>query len=266
LERQLEKLTAISEYIYDLTNIVRRGNQPYVGKNAFTHKAGVHVDAQLKNYSAYEHIDPSLIGNQRELSISELSGKSSVIKAAAELNIKLGKGEELVERVLRKVKELESQGYFFENAQASVHLILLNEAGLLQQPFQITSWRATSEMNNDRHCTAEIVVDVGGEVYHEETRGVGPVHALDVAFKRAVLHRFPQLASTNLVNYKVTVVDSLTGTASVVRVFIEFEDNGYHWATTAVSPNILEASVKALSEGYVYKLAVDKYHLNKGKL
>ena len=256
-EKKLACLTALSQYVYDLANIPSLPNQPYVGKNAFKHKAGVHVDAVLKIPSAYEHIDPALVGNVRGLSISELSGRASIVNLASEINLNLNKDDRLVDEVLKEIKKLESEGYHFENAKASVHLILLRKAGILTTPFKIVSWKASSSMDGEAKCTAEVVVEVSGEVFKEEAKGVGPVHALDVAFRRAVLQKFPQLSNTNLINYKVTVIDSVQGTASIVRVFIEFEDNGKRWATTAVSANIIEASIRALAEGYTYKLALD---------
>jgi len=256
-QKRLSDLTALSQYVYELANIPSNPNQPYVGRNAFKHKAGVHVDAVLKTPSAYEHIDPTLLGNVRGISISELSGRASVVNLASELNLDLGKDDRLVNEVLEEVKKLEAEGYHFENAKASVHLLLLRKAGLLTTPFRIISWKASSTMDGEAKCAAEVTVDISGEVYREEATGVGPVHALDVAFKRAVLQKFPQLSNTNLINYKVTVIDSIMGTASVVRVFIEFEDNNKRWATTSVSPNIIEASIKALAEGYTYKLALD---------
>lgn len=256
-EKKLSDLTALSQYVYELANIPSLPSQPYVGKNAFKHKAGVHVDAVLKIPNAYEHIDPTLVGNVRGVSISELSGRASIVNLASEIDLNLDKDDRLVNEVLKEVKRLESEGYHFENAKASVHLILLRKADLLTTPFRIISWKASSTMDGEAKCTAEVVVEVSGEVFKEEAKGVGPVHALDVAFKRAVLQKFPQLSNTKLINYKVTVIDSIKGTASVVRVFIEFEDNGRRWATTAVSANIIEASIKALADGYTYKLALD---------
>ncbi len=256
-DQQLMGLTALSEYVYDLLNLPAVANQPYVGRNAFRHKAGVHIDAVTKVPTAYEHIDPSLLGNTRGISVSELSGRASIVSLASELNFDLSKDDNLVYEVLKEIKELEAKGYHFENAKASAHLILLRKAGLLQTPFRLISWNASSKMNGESRCAAEVTVEFSGEIYREKAAGVGPVHALDVAFRQAVLRKYPQLSSTKLVNYKVTVVDSVKATASEVRVFIEFEGDGRRWATTSVSPNIIEASIKALAEGYTYKLVLD---------
>ena len=260
-EEQLEDLTSLSQYVYQLTNLSGRFNQPYVGRNAFTHKGGIHVDALLKTPKTYEHLDPKLVGNRRTLSVSELSGRASIVKIAEDLNLKILKRGDLANKVLRKIKNLESQGYHFENAQASVNLILLREAKLLGETFTIKSWKVTSGFDKKLSCRAEVFVEMFNDEYHEFADGVGPVHALDQSFKNAVMRRFPKLSNTNLINYKVTVIDSEMGTASVVRVFIEFEDDAHRWATTAVSSNVLEASTKALADGYTYKLAIDKLRI-----
>lgn len=257
-KEQLKGLTDLSQYVYQLTNLPPQTNQPYVGSCAFIHKGGVHVDATLKELKAYEHIDPSLVGNKRELSISELSGKAAVIKEAMKLGIKLEKKSGLVGKVLGKIKQLESEGYHFENAKASVHLLILKELGYVTRPFEIKYWKTTSSNDEVTKATAEVIVQVDGEVYQETSKGDGPVHALDLALRKALLRRLPQLKNVKLINYKVTVIDSISGTASKVRVFIEFEDDGLRWATTSVSTNIIEASASALTDGYVYRLLLDK--------
>lgn len=264
-EQQLKGLTALSQYVYELLNLTGVASQPYVGGNAFKHKAGVHIDAIMKVPEAYEHIDPSLIGNERGISVSELSGRSSIVRLASELNLDLSKDDDLVNEVLKEIKDLEAKGYHFENAKASAHLILLRKADLLETPFKLISWAASSKMRGKNRCSAEVTVEFSGETYKERATGVGPVHALDVAFRQAILRKYPQLSNTKLVNYKVTVVDSIKATASTVRVFIEFEDDGKKWATTSVSPNIIEASIKALAEGYTYKLVLDKFKQKSNK-
>lgn len=255
-EEALKGLTALSRYVYQLLNMNPTPQQPFVGRNAFAHKAGVHVDAVIKHLKAYEHMDPSLIGNSRALVVSELAGKAGIVREAAEIGLDLEKNASAAEKVLQRIKELESKGYQFENAKASVHLILLKETGLLQDPFAVKYWRSTILREDKPESSAEVVVTVGEADYHETAKGVGPVHALDQALRKALQRRFPELGKVSLINYKVTVVDSVSGTASYVRVFIEFEDDGKHWATTSVSENILEASATALVEGYTYKLAL----------
>ncbi len=258
INEQLKDLSDLSKYVYELTNLPPNPYQPYVGKNAFAHKGGVHIDAILKQPRAYEHIEPSLVGNRRELSISELSGRAGVMNMALRLGIKLDKQSEVVDKVLNEIKNMEAQGYHFEDANATVHLIFLKALGYNLYPFQVQLWRVSTMKNNFKFTSGEVMVKVDDEVLYEASIGVGPVHALDQALRKALLKCFPQLKSVNLINYKVTVVDSASGTASTVRVFIEFKDNSFQWATTAVSDNIIDASAMALIGGYAYRLIVEK--------
>jgi len=250
----LRNLTTLSRYVYQLLNTEPVPQQPFVGKNAFAHKAGVHVDGILKTVRAYEHMDPSLVGNARALVVSELAGRSNILREALKLGIDTESHSAALERVLQKIKQLESQGYQFENAPASVHLLLLRETGLLREPFTVKYWRSTTVREQEPEASGEVVVTVEEADYHETARGVGPVHALDQALRKALLRRFPQLNRVSLINYKVTVGDSVRGTGSYVRVFIEFKDSDQQLATTSVSGNILEASATALVEGYTYRL------------
>jgi 2-isopropylmalate synthase len=258
INEQLKGLSDLSKYVYELTNLPPNPYQPYVGKNAFAHKGGVHIDAILKQPRAYEHIDPSLVGNRRELSISELSGRAGVMNMALRLGIKLDKQSDVVDKVLNEIKCMEAQGYHFEDANATVHLIFLKALGYDLYPFQVQLWRVSTMKNSFKFTSGEVIVKVDDEVLHEASIGVGPVHALDQALRKALLKCFPQLKNVNLINYKVTVVDSASGTASTVRVFIEFKDNSFQWATTAVSDNIIDASATALIDGYAYRLIIEK--------
>lgn len=258
IEEQLKGLLALSEYIYELTNLPPNPYQPYVGKGAFIHKGGIHIDAILKQPKAYEHLDPALVGNHRELSISELAGKASLVNKALELGLKIDKDSEVIDKTLKDIKRLEARGYSIEDAGATVHLMLLKNMGYKSYPFQVKFWRASTTRSKEASTTGEVMVKVNDEIFHEVSVGVGPVHALDQALRKALLKRFPQIKKVTLTNYKVTVVDSVSGTASNVRVFIEFEDDGAQWATTAVSVNILEASSIALINGYTYRLILDE--------
>ncbi|MCP8314247.1 MAG: citramalate synthase, partial [archaeon] len=258
ISEQLKNLSALSKYVYELTNLPPNPYQPYVGKNAFAHKGGVHIDAMLKQSRAYEHIDPFLVGNRRELSISELSGRASVMNMALKFGIKLDKQSDVVDKVLNEIKRMEAQGYHIEDANATVHLIFLKSMGYDLYPFQVQLWRVSTMKNSSKFTSGEVMVKVGNEVLHEVSIGVGPVHALDQALRKALLKCFPQLKNVNLINYKVTVVDSASGTASTVRAFIEFKDDSLQWATTALSDNIIEASAMALIDGYAYRLIIDK--------
>jgi len=252
-EEQLKNLTELSRYIYELANIRPIPSQPYVGKNAFRHKGGVHIDAMLKESRAYEHINPTLVGNDRDLIVSELSGKAGILKLAEDIGLKLNK--DTLSSVIKKVKDLEALGFQFEDAKASVQLMILRSLKDYQEPFNLKYWKVLVERGEYERIEGEVSVDVNGESYHEKAEGKGPVHALDKALRRVLLRKFPELKDVNLVNYKVTVVDSsVYGTASLVRVFAEFYDGKMNWATCYASQNIIEASAKAISDGYIYWL------------
>ncbi len=256
-EKNIKELTSLSRYVYELTNIPQKPHQPYVGSGAFSHKAGMHVNAILKKSEAYEHVDPLLVGNKRSFLVSELAGKSGIIKVASDLGFDLIKRDDVVNNVLKRIKKLESEGYYLENANATLGLIFMRELGYNVEPFRIRRWSVNTIKEKTLKVTAEVTVEVNGNGYLEFGEGIGPVHSLDIALRKALLRRFPNIDQVRLVNYKVTVVDSVGGTASSVRVFIEFMDNSKRWATTSVSGNIIEASKRALVEGYKYWLLKD---------
>lgn len=254
-KKKLKGLKVLSSYVYELLNLRPNSQQPYVGDNAFAHKGGVHVDAVLKERRAYEHIDPSLVGNRRKISVSELSGKAVIVNEARKLGLKLDKHSEVVGRILNKVKKLESEGYHLENANATVHILMLEELGHELEPFKLQNWVVVS--SNWSGASADVLVKVGDEWISRSGEGVGPVHAVDVALKKALSMKFKILKKVELVNYKVSVIDGVSGTASKVRVFTEFQEGGRRWATTWVAPNIIDASCKALADGYVYRLVAE---------
>ncbi len=264
-EKALRLLTPISRYVYELLNWSPDPYQPYVGSKAFAHKGGVHVDAVLKVPRAYEHIDPSLVGNKRTLLVSELAGRAAVINEALKLGLKLEKQSEAVSKTLEEIKMLEAHGYSLENADASIHMILFRNLGVKTNYFEILYWMAMARKDQEAiEAEGQVIVRSDGEISYAKAQGVGPVHALDQALRKAILKKFPTLKEVELLNYKVTVVDSGRGTASIVRVFIEFGDGKRRWATTSASDNILEASAAALQEGYNYKLLMDD--LRNGKV
>jgi len=256
---RIKDITNVSRYVYELANIPPNILQPYVGIGAFAHKAGMHVDAITKNSGAYEHINPELIGNKRRLLISELAGKAGIIKIASEYGLQFDNNE-VIENILIRIKALESEGYHLENADATMFLIMMKEMGKNIELFKVKRWEVFTSKETETTVRAKITVDVKGTEYEEVGEGVGPVHSLDLALRKALLRRFPELEQVSLVNYKVTVVEGFSGTSSSVRVFIEFRNNGYSWAATSVSRNITEASEIALSEGYIYWLLVNSHN------
>ncbi|MEM0097505.1 MAG: citramalate synthase [Conexivisphaerales archaeon] len=254
----LRALKDISSYVYGILNMHENPYQPYVGRYAFTHKGGVHIDAMIKDARTYEHIDPEKVGNVRNYVVSELSGRAALLKYSQELGIKLEKDHPAVIKSLSEIKELEAYG-IVENSDATVKLIILKNLGIYADKFNVLYWMANARDTNGRiESEGEVIVRVGNDIHYEREYGVGPVHALDNALRKVIVRVFEILKTAELLNYKVSVTEGDSkGTASYVRVFIEFGDQKLHWSTTGVSKNILEASVKALTDGYNYRLALD---------
>jgi 2-isopropylmalate synthase len=251
----LDALAALSAYVYDVANLAPIDNQPYVGRSAFAHKGGVHVSAVMRNEATYEHIDPAKVGNLRRILISELSGRSNLQAAAREMGLSLPEGTP--ERVVQRVKQLESEGYAFEGADASLELLLRRETGTWTPRFDLHSFRVTVDQHGSGEVGADATVrlSVNGQEEHTAARGDGPVHALDQALRKALLPFYPELKDVRLTDYRVRVVDSGENTGARVRVVIESADELGSWATVGVSPNILEASWEALADGIEYGLA-----------
>lgn len=250
----LKKLAEVAAYIAEVANLQVPPNHPFIGKNAFAHKGGVHIDAMLKNPRTYEHVDPSLLGVERVISVSELAGRSALISHAERIGLKISKND--VTKALEEVKALEAAGYHLEPADATISLIILRAMGKYQERLKVRTWWVESLDVGRVTSKAVVSLDVDGEAVTESAEGVGPVHALDGAIRAAVLRKFPEMEKTQLTNYKVSVIDTRDATAAGVRVFTEFSDGEKQWATTAVSRNILEASLKAIVDGYIYKLNV----------
>lgn len=250
----LRKLTEVSRYVYETANMNYRNNQPFVGVSAFAHKGGMHVHAVVRNTVTYEHIDPALVGNERRILISELSGRSNIAAKTAQLGIALD--ESLLRRVLERVCELENQGYEFEAAEASFDLLVRKIAGLYQPWFERLHYHVTVEADSAGRLISEATVKlrVRGQVEHVVAEGDGPVNALDAALRKALEPYYPQLKRMRLLDYKVRVVNSRAGTAARVRVVIESGDGQDVWGTVGVSENIIEASWQALVDSFEYHL------------
>lgn len=260
---KLMRLRSISTYVAELSAIPLSPYHPYVGEYAFSHKGGVHIDAVLKERRAYEHIDPALVGNRRRFTVSDQAGRAAILQEAREMGLSLSKDDPAVGRALEEVKRLEAEGYKLDNATGTIRLIILKSLGKRIERFRVLSWRTSVERGPRHRVEADVTLQVDGDVVHGAGEGVGPVHALDVALRDALLRRLPQLEAVTLTNYKVSVVDAASGTGAAVRVFIEFGDGERSWACTAYSRNILEASLKALIEGYAYKLAIHELERSK---
>lgn len=257
----LEHLAELSRYVYETANMNFRGNQPYVGKSAFAHKGGMHVHAVNRIAESYEHINPELVGNERRVLVSELSGRSNIVAKATKY--KLENDAELMKKILERVQDLEAEGYQFEAAEATFDLLIKKVAGTYTPKFERIHYRVNVETEEDHPAVTEatIKLKVKDETAHVVGEGDGPVNALDAALRKALEPVYPNLTGMHLVDYKVRVINSAEGTAARVRVVIESQDDDDVWSTVGVSENIIEASWIALVDSVEYKLYKDEGEL-----
>ncbi len=255
-DEQLSHLTEVARSIAEIANLPPDAHLAYVGRSAFAHKAGLHVSAILKSAHAYQHIDPALVGNEKRVLVSELSGRGNVNYKAAELGLDMDGGGAQAQTVVDEIKELESQGYQFEGAEASFQLLVQRSQANYQAPFQLVDFSVTSQRRGDHPAVAEatVKVKVGDELFHTAAEGNGPVNALDAAVRKALLAFYPHISDIALADYKVRVIEGSHGTAARVRVFIESEGNGQEWTTVGSSENIIEASCHALVDSLEFFL------------
>lgn len=265
---KLKGLTELSRFVSEVANLQPRKSLPYVGQSAFAHKGGVHVSAVMKSARTYEHIDPEVVGNSRRVLVSDLSGKSNVLYKAERLGISIDDNNGKATKIVNELKALESQGYVFEDADASLEILMRKDTGEVETPFELEALHIIIEKNDNSglaHTEAVIKLRVGDRIEHTASEGNGPVNALDNALRKALLQFYPQLAETKLSDYKVRVVDAGEGTSAKVRVLIETTDGESDWSTVGVSENIIEASWKALVDSIVYKMMKDKDNKKKIK-
>jgi 2-isopropylmalate synthase len=251
-EEQLAELTQAAHYIDEICNLNPDPNQPYVGRNAFAHKAGMHVAGVSEDARTFEHIEPESVGNRRNTLVSELSGKGAVLERAGEAGLELDEGQ--VGGVLDRLKAMEHRGYQFEAADASFELLLRRESGQHLSLFRLESFRVITEKleGGKVQTEATIKIWVDGERYVRTAEGNGPVNALDKALRDAIIDRHPHLADIALVNYKVRILDEHEGTGAVTRVLLDSSDGTEEWGTVGVSENIIEASWEALVDSLEY--------------
>ncbi len=256
---RLKRLTELSRFVSEVANLQPRKNLPYVGHSAFAHKGGVHVSAVMKSARTYEHIEPEVVGNSRRVLVSDLSGKSNVLYKAEQLGIKIGDNGK-ASSIVSELKALESQGYVYEDADASLEILMRKDTGEVEIPFALEALHIIIEKNDNAglaHTEAVIKLRVGDRIEHTAAEGNGPVNALDNALRKALLQFYPQLAETKLTDYKVRVGDAGEGTSAKVRVLIATTDGDSDWSTVGVSENIIEASWKALVDSIVFKMMKD---------
>jgi 2-isopropylmalate synthase len=253
---QLRSLTETAHFFDELLNFTPDPDHPYVGRNAFAHKGGMHVAGVAADPSTFEHIDPAVVGNDREVLVSELSGKGTVVSRAAELGMSLDDGQ--ATRVVEHVKELEHRGYHYEAADGSFELLLRKETGEHEPLFRLESWRAIVEKRADGRVETEATIKiwVDGERFVRTAEGNGPVNALDRALREALVEIHPHLAEIDLVNFKVRILDEAKGTGAVTRVLLDASDGETVWGSIGVSENVIEASWEALVDSLEYGMQV----------
>jgi 2-isopropylmalate synthase len=263
--KNLEKLTELSRYVYEIANLVPNDSLPYVGNNAFAHKAGIHVSAIEKNSKTYEHINPKKVGNERRILVSDLSGKSNIISKAGELQIGIDGKSEKIKEVIKAVKEKENQGYQYENADGSFFVLTKKIEKHCDNFFTLKGYRVIVEKNNNGKIISEATVklDVNGREEHTVAEGDGPVNALDQCLRKALVKFYPDIKDVLLIDFKVRVINSNSDTAAPVRVLIESKDRKHTWGTIGVSENIIDASWQALADSVEYKLLKNKIENKK---
>ncbi len=251
-EEQLAALTPTAHLLDELLNFTPDPDQPYVGRNAFAHKGGMHVAGVEADPATFEHVDPGVVGNRRDLLISELSGKGTVHARARDAGLSLSDAD--AARVSDRVKELEHRGYHYEAADGSFELLLRKETGAYEPLFTLESWRAIVEKKADGRVETEATIKiwVEGERYVRTAEGNGPVNALDRALRDALVEIHPHLRDIDLVNFKVRILDETKGTGAITRVLLDASDGDEIWGSIGVSENIIESSWEALVDSLEY--------------
>ncbi len=257
----LQNLTNLSRFVYEVANLAPNTRAAFVGKSAFTHKGGIHVSSVLKDSRMYEHISPEQVGNRRHVLVSDLSGQSNIRYKAHELGIDIADKREFSKNFVQYIKSLEYEGFQFDGAEGSFELLLRSELNTYSPFFEIIYAKINVLLNDGDTDYSEAVlkVKVGDEIEHTASDGNGPVNALDNALRKALMRFYPEVANIHLVDYKVRVLVDKSGTGARVRVLVETGDGKNSWSTVGVSHNIIKASLQALSDSLNYKI----FHLRK---
>lgn len=247
-EDRLCGLTELSRTVSEIANLTPDACAPYVGAYAFAHKAGLHVAAVERVKESYEHIEPSLVGNSRQVVVSELSGRGNIRMSAAKFQVNLPGNEQAV---LHEVKDMEDRGYQFENAEGTVELLIRRAAEGYVRPFELGGMMVmVSDRGGDLSSQAVVKLRVGDREFHTAADGSGPVHALDLALRKALLPSYPELGRVRLADYKVRILDPDKATDATTRVFVEASSGDRRWSTVGCSRNIIEASGQALADSF----------------
>ncbi len=254
-EGKLAETVLVSRAIAEIANIAPNTHQPYAGWASFAHKAGLHASALKVNAELYNHIDPAVVGNEQNVLVTEMAGRASIELKGAELGHDLSMSPQIVTSVVEQVKELESQGWTFEAADASFELLILDAQGV-EVAFQVESWRTIVEQDAEGIVKTEatVKIHIGGERIISTAEGNGPVNALDRAMRRAIVQAYPDLDTLRLVDYKVRILDEKSGTGAKTRVLIGTSDGKDSWSTVGVHENVIAASWRALEDAMKFGL------------
>ncbi len=259
-EDKLVRLGKTARYIAQVTNLVLSPNMPYVGRSAFAHKGGMHVDGVAKNTLSFEHITPESVGNRRQILLSEFAGRTAIAVKIASLDSSIPRDSQVPAEFIEKPHGLEYQGFAFESAAASFELFALKQLGKYRPAFDLEYFKTLGEqpaVNVERCCSAIVKVRVGESIEMTSAEGDGPVHALDIALRKALEVFYPCLSQVRLIDYKVRVMEGHRATAAIVRVLIESTDGVSTWTTVGCSADIIDASWQALRDSMEYKLMKD---------
>ena len=266
----LTKLYYMSHLVSEISNQAHQDSLPFIGKKAFSHKGGIHVSAVRTNSSTYEHIKPESVGNERVITVSELSGRSNIIEKANQMGIDLRQDQEKAGKILKRVKELEARGYHYEGAEASFELLTNALVGKQKRYFELHGYRIHIWKKADGESWSEVTIKAAvpkevaeshgyeSHIEHTAADGSGPVEALDKALRKVLEKFYPELKKVHLIDYKVRILNAEEGTNSVTRVMINSADDKRRWSTVGVSDNIIDASWQALVESLIYKLMKDE--------
>ena len=254
--KSMSKLKELSMFVDEVANIRHNPRLPWVGSAAFAHKGGTHVNAVQKLASSYEHINPELVGNARNILISDLAGRSNIVMKAQTLGFKLTNDTPELKAILDAIKQREHAGYEYEAADGSMSLLIRSVLDKKFTPaFTVETYHVSMRRDmRESICEATVKVRVGPTVHHEVAEGDGPVNALDGALRSALVKSYPKLKTVSLTDYKVRILDGVAGTAAKTRVLITSTNGQREWGTVGVSENIIEASLEALVDSMEYAL------------
>ena len=247
-DQRLRQLTSVAHFIAELANLPVRSDQPYIGKSAFAHKGGVHVSAVLKDSSTYEHVNPSLVGNQQRVLLSDMSGRGNISYKLKEQGLEAQLNDHQRRQLLDQIKQLEHEGYELEAAEGTFELMVRETLRPGRTFFNLVSLDVATKMGRSGGSLTVATVSLQAEdgLHTETAVGNGPVHALDLSLRQCLSGLYPEIAAVRLADYKVRVIDSRKGTDAKVRVLIEWHDQERTWVTVGVSDNVIEASWKAM--------------------